>query len=58
VPSVTPVAQDHHVVSPCLTLIADYQRGGIVPSANDAFNFSMWRGYLSKPDVAEVWSLP
>jgi ribonuclease J len=35
-------------------LIADYQRGGVVPTADDAFNFSMWRGYLSEPDVAEV----
>ena len=35
-------------------LIADYQRAGAVPTADDAFNFSMWRGYLSEPDVAEV----
>ena len=35
-------------------LIADYQRAGVVPTADDAFNFSMWRGYLSEPDVAEV----
>jgi len=25
-----------------------------MPTADDAFNFSMWRGYLSEPDVAEV----
>ena len=28
-------------------LIRDYSRAGVVPSANDAFNFSMWRGYLN-----------
>jgi len=35
-------------------LIADYQRAGVVPTADDAFNFSMWRGYLSEPDIAEA----
>jgi ribonuclease J len=35
-------------------LVADYQRAGVVPTADDAFNFSMWRGYLSEPDIAEV----
>ena len=29
-------------------LLRDYQRAGVVPTANDAFNFSMWRGYLSE----------
>jgi ribonuclease J len=32
----------------------DYQRAGVVPSANDAFNFSMWRGYLSNPYHTEA----
>jgi ribonuclease J len=34
-------------------LIRDYQRAGVVPTAADAFNFSMWRGYLSEPYHAE-----
>jgi len=43
-----------HVAMLRRALIADYQRSGVVPTADDAFNFSMWRGYLSEPDVAEV----
>jgi len=34
-------------------LLADYQRAGVVPTAEDAFNYSMWRGYLSEPYHAE-----
>ena len=30
-------------------LIHDYSQAGVVPNANDAFNFSMWAGYLSDP---------
>ena len=36
-----------HVVMLRRALIQDYVRAGVVPSANDAFNFSMWKGYLS-----------
>jgi ribonuclease J len=36
------------------SLITHFQRAGVTPAADDAFNFSMWRGYLSQPDVAEV----
>jgi ribonuclease J len=35
-------------------LLADYQRAGVVLTAEDAFNFSMWSGYLSEPDIKEV----
>jgi len=35
-------------------LIHDYQRAGVVPTADDAFNFSMWRGYLSEPYHSEA----
>src|ERR1700730_13000487 len=35
-------------------LIRDYQSAGVVPNANDAFNFSMWRGYLSEPYHSEA----
>lgn len=28
-------------------LLGDYQGAGVVPTPDDAFNFSMWRGYLS-----------
>lgn len=34
-------------------LIRDYQRAGVVPTADDAFVFSMWSGYLSEPYHAE-----
>jgi ribonuclease J len=32
------------------TLIGDYKRAGVVPTADDAYNFSMWQGYLSDPN--------
>jgi hypothetical protein len=35
-------------------LLADYQRAGLVPTAQDAFNFSMWRGYESEPGMKEM----
>ncbi len=35
-------------------LIHDYQSAGVVPTADDVFNFSMWRGYLSEPYHAEA----
>jgi ribonuclease J len=35
-------------------LIPDYRRAGVVPNANDAFNFSMWRGYLADPYQLEA----
>jgi ribonuclease J len=48
------LVQSHNVIMLRRGLIADYQRAGVVPKADDAFNFSMWRGYLSEPDVGEV----
>jgi ribonuclease J len=35
-------------------LINDYRRAGIAPSVDGAFNFSMWRGYLSEPYHTEA----
>ncbi len=35
-------------------LIRDYQSAGVMPTAEDAFNFSMWRGYLSEPYHSEA----
>ncbi|MGT2486589.1 MBL fold metallo-hydrolase [Methylobacterium oryzae CBMB20] len=35
------------------SLIDDYTRAGLVPTGQDAFNLSMWRGYLSTPYYAE-----
>jgi hypothetical protein len=35
-------------------LIADYRRAGVVPTADDALNLSMWHGYESEPDIAET----
>lgn len=34
-------------------LIRDYEHKGLLPTAEDAFNFSMWRGYLKDPYHAE-----
>ena len=34
-------------------LIRDYERNGIRPTECDAFNFSMWKGYLETPFYAE-----
>lgn len=35
------------------SLIGDYARAGLVPTTRDAFNLSVWRGYLSTPYYAE-----
>lgn len=48
------IAGGRHVVTLRRGLIRDYQRAGVVPSADDAFNFSMWRGYLSDPYHTEA----
>jgi ribonuclease J len=48
------LARGRHVVMLRRALIADYQTAGVVPTADDAFNFSMWRGYLSEPYHAEA----
>lgn len=45
---------NRHVVMLRRGLIRDYRRAGVVPTADDAFNFSMWRGYLSDPYHAEA----
>jgi hypothetical protein len=42
-----------HIVMLRRALIRDYVRAGVVPSADDAFNFSMWKGYLSEPYHSE-----
>lgn len=42
-----------HVVMLRRSLIRDYRRAGVVPTADDAFNFSMWRGYLLEPYHSE-----
>jgi ribonuclease J len=42
-----------HVVMLRRGLLNDYQRAGVVPTADDAFNFSMWSGYLADPYHAE-----
>ena len=42
-----------HVIMLRRALIADYRRSGVAPTADDAFNFSMWRGYLVDPYHAE-----
>jgi len=42
-----------HIIMLRRALIADYQRAGVTPTADDAYNFSMWGGYLSDPYHAE-----
>ncbi len=48
-----PLAHCHHVIMLRRGLLADYQRAGLIPTAEDAFNYSMWRGYLSEQYHAE-----
>ena len=38
-----------HVIMLRRALIPDYEGAGVVPNADDAYNFSMWQGYLSEP---------
>ncbi len=38
------------------SLMRDYVRSGVEPNADDAWSWSMWRGYLSKKDGALVGS--
>lgn len=42
-----------HVIMLRRALMADYQRAGVAPTADDAFNFSMWGGYLAEPHHTE-----
>jgi ribonuclease J len=35
-----------HVIMLRTALIQVYERAGVVPNADDAYNFSMWKGYL------------
>jgi ribonuclease J len=48
------LAHCRHVIVLRRGLLPDYQRAGVIPTAEDAFNYSMWRGYLSNPYHAEV----
>ena len=43
-----------HVIMLRRALIRDYKGAGVVPTSDDAFNFSMWRGYLSEPHHSEA----
>ena len=36
-------------------LLRDYKASGVVPTQDDAFNFSMWRGYLKDPYYASTY---
>jgi ribonuclease J len=47
------LVDSRHVIMLRRALIGDYQRSGVVPTADDAYNFSMWRGYLSEPYHSE-----
>jgi ribonuclease J len=43
------LAGGRHVTMLRSALIQDYKRAGVVPNADDAYNFSMWKGYLPDP---------
>ena len=36
-------------------LVQDYRKKGVVPTDQDAFNYSQWRGYLDKPCEGLEW---
>ena len=36
-------------------LVPNYRAKGVVPTAQDAFNYSQWRGYLDKPCEGLEW---
>ena len=36
-------------------LLADYRAKGVVPTSEDAFNYSQWIGYLEKPCAGLEW---
>ena len=38
-----------HVIMLRRALIPDYEKSGVEPNADDAYNFSMWQGYLTEP---------
>jgi ribonuclease J len=40
---------ERHVIMLRRALIPDYEQSGVVPNTDDAYNFSMWNGYLSEP---------
>jgi ribonuclease J len=48
------LAKCRHVIMLRRALLHDYQAGGVVPTADDAFDFSMWQGYLSEPYYKEA----
>jgi hypothetical protein len=45
-----------HVVMLRRALIQDYARAGVVPTADDAYNFSMWKGTCRTPAIRNHWS--
>ena len=47
------LASCRHVIMLRRALLRDYQAGGVAPTADDAFDFSMWRGYLYYTEALE-----
>jgi len=49
--------RDRWVVMTRPSLIRDYEPAGVTPDKDDAWSWSMWRGYLSNPDgaAAQAW---
>ena len=45
---------DQWVVMVRSSLMRDYQPAGVTPNADDAWSWSMWRGYLNNEDGARV----
>lgn len=44
-----------HVIMLRKGLLRDYVRAGVTPTARDAFNYSMWRGYLAGSKNCEAY---
>lgn len=45
----------NHVVMLRDGLVRDYQAKGVTPSVQDAWSYSMWRGYLEGPSEVRDW---
>lgn len=44
-----------HVILLRKGLLRDYGRAGVTPTVRDAYNYSMWRGYLSDRTHCEAY---
>jgi ribonuclease J len=45
----------NHIVMLRDGLLKDYKSKGVTPAASDTFSYSMWKGYLNKPNKSLEW---